>query len=283
MSRTARIDIPEHFYHIMCRGQRKNPLFFSKKDKEYFILLLLSILQEYDILLLAYSLMTNHFHLLVYRRMDSLGIIMKKLNIRYAIYFNKKYNVVGHVFQGRYKSSIVLDEKYLVHLIKYIHDNPVKAGIVKKAEDYEFSSAAFYLGKTSSLPLEKLSIFKGIDGIKRYKEFMNEKEVPISYYKDSIGSTEEYLDLQKRKKGRKLSNYEHRRNGEKKDIYRDTKAICASFKINYDEFINSKWKKNYSQTALKIIIRLLKLGYTQSDIARLLSKSRSIISRLLKK
>ena len=282
MSRRARIDVANNYYHIIARGQRKNPLFFSPKDKEYFILLLLSILQEFDILLIAYCLMTNHFHLLIYRRMDSLGIIMKKLDTQYALYFNKKYDLVGHVFQGRYKSFIVLDEKYLLYLVKYIHNNPVKAQIVKDATEYKFSSAGFYEGTKSILPIEKLPLFKGKKGIIRYKNFMKEEDINIFYYKDSIGSKEDYLKFKKRKTGRELSNFHLRRSLDKNNIIVDSQKVCDKYNIKFEEFTNTKWAKNTKEIKKKIILELTKKGYTRAEISRLLNVHRSMITKRLK-
>jgi len=107
MSRKARFDKEGYYFHLICRGQRKNPLFFSKRDMQKYIKILNQIQQEYDLEVFAFCLMRNHVHFLVRRNSQGLHKFMQRLNTKYALYFNKKYNVVGYVFQGRYKSVIL--------------------------------------------------------------------------------------------------------------------------------------------------------------------------------
>ncbi|MCD6579074.1 transposase, partial [bacterium] len=122
MPRRARIDLKNYWYHVISRGQRKNPLFFSEEDMLQYIKILIELLNKFDIILGAFCLMRNHVHLLLFRRNDSLYQFMHLLNTRYALYFNKKYKLVGHVFQGRYVSKIVLDARYLNYLVYYINN-----------------------------------------------------------------------------------------------------------------------------------------------------------------
>lgn len=105
--------------------------------------------KEYSIF--AYCLMTNHVHLVLKEDNDTLPGIMKKINVSYAMYFNKKYDKIGHVFQDRYKSINVENEGYLIRLIRYVHNNPVEAGIVKKSWHYNWSSMKSYINKDFSL------------------------------------------------------------------------------------------------------------------------------------
>ena len=192
MARRARIDLKGYYYHVVCRGQRKNPLFFSPEDRQKYFEIINELLMETDIELYAYSLMTNHVHLDIFRNEYPLHKFMSRLNTKYALYFNKKYNLVGHVFQGRYKSFIVLDNSSLVYLIKYIHLNAVRAGIVKNPADYEYSSAKFYEGgKEKNIPcIKKLPILKEKT---KYLQFMNSEKVEYPIYKDSIGNKDIYL------------------------------------------------------------------------------------------
>ncbi|MDY6787079.1 MAG: transposase, partial [candidate division WOR-3 bacterium] len=131
MTREARHDQKGYFYHIFVRGQRKNPLFFSNDDMGAFVNILKQVLDETDIELHAYCLMRNHFHLLVYRKNTSLAQFMNKLLTRYALYFNNKYDLTGHVYQGRFGSKPIPNEGFnLPRVINYMHYNPVDAGIV---------------------------------------------------------------------------------------------------------------------------------------------------------
>ncbi|MCD6579313.1 transposase, partial [bacterium] len=130
MPRQARIDIANHWYHIVVRGINKEAIFRDDSDKLLFLRILAKLLIFYDIKLGAFCLMDNHLHLLLFRGRTSLYKFMHRLLTKYSIYFNKKYNRVGHLFQDRYKSFIVLDERYLLVLVNYIHGNPERAGMV---------------------------------------------------------------------------------------------------------------------------------------------------------
>jgi hypothetical protein len=95
--------------------------------------------------------MDNHAHLLLQEREEDIANIMKRINVSYVFYFNKKHKKSGHLFQDRYKSEKIEDDSYLLMAIRYIHRNPIKAGIVKKAEKYKWSSYKAYLGKDTAL------------------------------------------------------------------------------------------------------------------------------------
>lgn len=96
--------------------------------------------QLYSVQLHGYALMNNHYHLLIETTQENLSRFMKHINASYAIYFNKKYKRSGHLWQGRFKSWYVTDERYLYTLIAYIENNPVQAKIVKKLGEYRYSS-----------------------------------------------------------------------------------------------------------------------------------------------
>ena len=136
MPRIARIDLEGYWYHVISRGQRKNPLFFSPADMDKYLELLNDLLNRFDHDLGAYCLMRNHPHLMIKRNKIPLSRLIHNLNTQYALYFNDKYNLVGHVFQSRPKCLIILDENYLYNDLFYIHRNPEKAGIVDDLKDY---------------------------------------------------------------------------------------------------------------------------------------------------
>ncbi len=132
-------------YHVMTRGNAKNNIFIDREDKEKYLSILQEKKQESNYVLYAYCIMTNHSHLIIRELNESLSDIMKKVNISYAIYFNKKYERVGHVFQDRYVSEPIEDDNYLLTAIRYVHNNPVKAKIAKNAQAYPWSSYGYYV------------------------------------------------------------------------------------------------------------------------------------------
>lgn len=133
-------------YHIMCRGIDRQQLFYDDLDNTKFMSAL-SLVQSDDFEVLAYCLMGNHFHLLVRTAKDSIEhmeLAMKRLGIRYANHYNQRYTRLGPVFQGRYKSVPVQGTRYFLRVLRYIHRNPVKAGLCRKMQDYSYSSYIDY-------------------------------------------------------------------------------------------------------------------------------------------
>ena len=126
MPRKPRLEIPG-YYHIVNRGVERRVVFKEASDYEHFEALMCNSLKSHGITLHNYCLMPNHYHLLIETSTGNLSKFMRQLNMNYAIYFNKKYNRVGHLWQGRFKSWYVTDEAYLYTLMRYIEQNPLKA------------------------------------------------------------------------------------------------------------------------------------------------------------
>lgn len=148
MPRKARQLSPSGVYHIMVRGIDKMQIFPSPDDNLHF-LAILDFVQRDDFLILAYCLMGNHVHLLVKTAKDSteaLETAMKKLGVRYVSFFNSKYQRVGTLFQGRFVSQPVATVGYFLRVLRYIHNNPVAAGMVQSPADYMYSSYCDYFG-----------------------------------------------------------------------------------------------------------------------------------------
>ena len=137
MSRKSRTK--GQFFHVIVRGIGKQILFENNQDRNKFLDLLERYRDETDIVIMAYCLMENHVHLLVNDPFENMSLFMKKLGISYASYYNKKYDRVGHLFQDRYKSELIVDDSGLLNVYRYILNNPVKAHI-SNASKYEWSS-----------------------------------------------------------------------------------------------------------------------------------------------
>lgn len=147
MPRTSRAVSRSGFYHIVARGIGRQIIFEDEKDDLYFLGLLKRYQNEEKFDVIAYCLMENHFHLLL--KTDSApGRVMKKLATAYAFYFNSKYERTGHLFQDRFKSQPVENDAYLLSAVRYIHNNPAKAGICP-ADRYPWSSWNAYAGSDS--------------------------------------------------------------------------------------------------------------------------------------
>lgn len=138
-------------YHITARGNEKKDIFLDDEDKNKFIRIITNKKKKNEYTLFAYCLMSNHLHLLLKEEEDNISRVMRRINTAYAYYFNKKYNRVGHVFQDRFKSEPVENDRYLISLVRYIHNNPVKAKIVNQPYQYKWGSYLLYLKEQKSI------------------------------------------------------------------------------------------------------------------------------------
>jgi putative transposase len=136
MARPYRLQAEDCFYHITSRGNDRKKIFLNDTDFEKFLEYILKAKEKYDFYLLAYVLMTNHYHFLIKTTKPNLSSIMHYINGSYTTYFNVKRGRTGHLFQGRYKSLVIDADSYFQELTRYIHLNPVRAKMVKNPEDY---------------------------------------------------------------------------------------------------------------------------------------------------
>jgi len=178
MARPLRIEFPGAFYHITARGNEKKDVFRSHKDRERFLFYIASAAERYGAVIHAYCLMSNHFHLLMETPRGNLSEIMQYVNGAYTTYFNVKRKRTGHLFQGRFKSIVVDADEYAMELSRYIHLNPVRAGMVGKPEDHEWSSYRAYVGISASPAWLKtdiiLSSFGGKSRENTYRAFVED-------------------------------------------------------------------------------------------------------------
>jgi putative transposase len=139
-----RIWVPHYFYHVVCRGNRRDPLFRCQTDFQSFFQILENINKKYPFELASYCLMTNHYHLQIRSQEVSLSKVMSLINKRYANYYNTRYRLTGHVFEKRYFDKLIEGKEGMLEVSRYIHLNPVKAKMVKHPESYPWSSYYFF-------------------------------------------------------------------------------------------------------------------------------------------
>lgn len=148
MARPLRIEFPGAYYHVTSRGNEQKEVFKSNRDREGFLHYLETATERYGAVIHVYCLMSNHYHLLLETPRGNLSQIMRHINGAYTTYFNVKRKRAGHLFQGRYKAILVEADEYAKELSRYIHLNPVRAGLVEKPEDHPWSSYKGYAGKS---------------------------------------------------------------------------------------------------------------------------------------
>ncbi|NTW05961.1 MAG: transposase [Peptococcaceae bacterium] len=129
----------------MLRGINGQVIFEDEEDSSKFLQTLKDYKDKCGYTIYAYCLMGNHIHLLIKEEKEELGITMRRIGSSYVYWYNWKYERSGHLFQDRYKSEVVEDEKYLLAVIRYIHQNPLKAGLVRDISDYRWSSYSDYI------------------------------------------------------------------------------------------------------------------------------------------
>ena len=140
MARPLRIELADTFYHVISRGNARSSIFADDKDYLRFLDFLGTCSERFDFELWSYVLMGNHYHLLLKTHQPNLSRAMQWLGVTYSVYYNNRHKRCGHLFQGRFKSFLILEQAYLNRLIAYIHRNPLRAGIVERLRDYGWSS-----------------------------------------------------------------------------------------------------------------------------------------------
>lgn len=140
MGRNPRVHFPGAVYHAMARGVDGMDIYVDDTDRMAFLDGMRRIEQESSARVIAYCLMGNHFHFAIQVGRVPLAVVMHRLLTPYSMRFNRRHERTGHLFQGRYKAIICLDDRYLVGLIRYIHMNPVRAGLVAAAKDWPWSN-----------------------------------------------------------------------------------------------------------------------------------------------
>ncbi len=246
MPRKERITEPG-IYHIINRGVERRDVFHDEEDYTFFSQLLLKLKYDYDIIIHTYCLMTNHYHLLLETKQNNLSKSIQFLNDKYAKYFNKKYNRIGHLWQGRYKSYTLYDDAHFWVVAKYIERNPIKASMVQSITAHNHQSYFQWNYKSDFYELiENSKIF----------------DMTINEYTNYIETDLQADAIDIVYKSPKLVKVD----GKYKSL---TKRLETFFEFDKDINRNTNIKKAFEY------------GYTKSDIAKFLSLAPSTVSRIL--
>ena len=183
MPTTKRQWYPGASYHVTARGNHKNNIFNDKEDFIYYLALIEETLKYYiddKYEILSYCLMTNHVHMMINIEEKPLGPFIGRINSKYAKYYNKKYNYIGHLFQDRYFSKIIKTDSQMLQTSIYIHLNPIRAKMVEMPENYKWSTYAMYIGKEREKIICSDRILSYFNGGNRelYKMYVESVESP---------------------------------------------------------------------------------------------------------
>jgi len=248
-----RIQYPDAWYHVMNRGRRGEFVFSEKRDYSVFIELLKETIDMWKVRVAAYCLMSNHYHLLIQTPDGNLSRCMRHLNGIYTQRFNRSHDCDGQLFRGRYKSILVDADSYLLELLRYIHRNPLEAGLVKELNKYAWSSHKGYISSSNKWDwLHKdfiLSLFSRnrSERIKAYKEFVL-METPNkinriftrSKFPSMLGS-ENFINRMKEKLfHKKLHDEIPESRSLAPESERIKKAICNAYGVKESELLLSR-------------------------------------------
>jgi len=287
MPRKPRIEYKGALYHILNRGIRRETIFIDSGDYKRFMDNMVETQGKYPFICYGYVLMPNHFHLIIEKADVSLGTVMKSLLSRYALYFNKKYNRTGPLFQGRYHSFLCQKENYLLMLVRYIHQNPVRAGLVSKMDKWYWSSLRTYMGEKAQIEIDVdfiLDMFGGNNKLESFKKFMGEfnaEDRKFLYPEDDIRV------IGDKKFIRKINTNirELRRKTDQQMRYKlgDLgKILCDKYGIDQDELTSNNQKRRVSLVrALLSFIAHDYCGHKVINIAKYLGKDPSAVSHAI--
>jgi hypothetical protein len=271
MVRGPRIDLPNYVYHVYARGQRGQPLFFSYHDMDVFEDIVYRALQKFDFDILTYSLMKTHYHFGMFRKMIGLSRIFHWINTMYAMYLNKTYRLIGHVFQNRFNSRIVLNERYYYIFAEYIHKNAHKAGYVKEGQIYKYSSEGFYLNNEPNR-LVTMPIANNYPDLKIDK---------------SIFESPFYIGLDEDFNNKNLINIKNMffKKDNKNKLFKEVlKIILDHYNINYNYFVSKSKNKKLVSIRRNIINCLYyKYGFSTIKIGKEIGMSYQNVAKIVNK
>ncbi len=173
MPRTARRKSETDIYHIMFRGTNGQAIFIDDEDNKRFLDTLNRYQQEIGYVLYAYCLMGNHIHLLIKEGNEDLSNTMRRIGTSYVNWYNWQYDRKGHLFQDRFKSEPVESDSYFLTVLRYIHQNPLKAGLVSDIESYKWSSYHEYIGEVKIVKVDFALLMFAKDRVESIKRFIN--------------------------------------------------------------------------------------------------------------
>jgi len=194
MARPLRMDYPDTFYHVLSRGNEKRDIFYDEKDYLRFLEALAKMVGRFNLEIHAYVLMKNHYHLLIRTREANLSRAIQWLGVSYSVWFNRRHERSGHLFQGRFKSFLIENDRYFTAMCHYIHGNPPRAGLVRRLWNYRWSSYRAYMDRGYEVSWLTTELVLGMYGGSR-KEFLKAQEMSLREEKNILDELKHGLYL----------------------------------------------------------------------------------------
>lgn len=277
MGRKPRLEYPGGIYHIIQRGNNREYIFDNSEDKEFILSLLHEYSKKFSFDIYGYVIMSNHYHLIIKPSDTPLKDIMHRINNKFSREYNKKYKRTGHVFENRYKGILVIDHRYLLSLLRYVHQNPVVANICKRVSDYPWSSDRLYRSNSTQNGIVDIDFILNIfsenraTALKDYIAFMDEnkkEDIDVFEKVDKIGQ----VNIQK------IDEYIKSDIKPLDQILRD----IAKDEQTYNEIKKGSRERHLSAYKKEFVDAALKFNYTMKKIGESISISGSAVYKIHK-
>lgn len=279
MGRRPRVEYRGAVYHVIQRGNNREYIFRNKQDKFFLLEHLKHYKEVMDFDILGYVIMDNHYHLMLKTVDAPLKDIMHRINTRFSKQFNQRNNRTGHVFENRYKSLLVMDDAYLLSLLRYIHQNPVQAKICQKIQDYPWSSDRFYRRSEGNkmvdidLILERFSVNRA-HAVAAYARFMDEtasESEEVFETGDVVGEPPPKLDQRRQPKSEQRQSLE--------ELLQETAVTLE----NKNAILDGSRKRHLTGLKQKFIAAAARANYRLKEISNFLKISESAVYQLLER
>lgn len=280
MARPLRIEYEGAVYHITSRGNGGEEIFRDEEDRKSMLETIKKVRDRYNWLCHAYCLMDNHYHLIIETPEGNLSEGMRQLNGVYTQMFNKKHKRAGHIFQGRYKAILIQKESHLLEVCRYVVLNPVRAGIVRKPDEWKWSSYRGTAGERKPHPCLTADWVLGQFGTRKQQAQKKYKE----YVRAGIGGERIWKEV----RGQSILGKEDFAESliEYVKGYRDIKEIPRGQRYagrpGLDELFDEETKADRKKRKEKVQEAVERHGYRQKEVADYLGIHYSVISKLLK-
>ena len=282
MARRPRLFAPALLYHVIVRGNQRQRTFQSEQDYQAYLDRLEKYRAKFQVRIYAYCFMPNHVHLLLETGSAPLSKFMQGLQQSYTQYFNRTHRKVGHLFQGRYKAIICDRDKYLLALVRYIHLNPVRAGLIKRPERYCYSGHASYLKAGPHKIIEAQPILSLLGGKKAYERFV--LDGMAESHNEQYYAVEDQRFLGDEGFGEDLSREvgEEEERQAKKPIEKMIKEVAKGLETTPEELRGKDRRWGIARKRAETVALLVRrYGYKVSEVARHLGRDQANISLML--
>jgi len=275
VGRKPRVEFKGGVYHIIQRGNNREYIFKNKRNKKLLLDLFEKYIEVFNYQVLGYVVMDNHYHIILRTMGEGLSKVMQRINTEFARTYNRENKRTGHVFEKRYKGILVKDDSYLLSLLRYVHQNPVKAKICKKVSDYKWSSDFLYRKNRvkGCVSIEFILNMFSSDRKKAILEYSKFMDV------ETFERSEEFEDIKIIGEVDSVNEVSCAN-----DPKESLDEILKNITLKEDDFkLIKKASRRRSLTKLKIkyIEECLKKNYKMSDIGENIGISQSAVSRLI--